>query len=130
MKMNKHPPPTWNVSMEMNEPPTPPTPPATLTPQAPQAEAASIINRRFPKPRFTDCDQNGSQARFLLAKLNPSATYNSAGGGMSSEVIMTDDVSLQVGGAGEAWGWGWGWVAVGVGWGSVGGNAGAYAWRG
>lgn len=38
------------------------------------------------------------QARFLLAKLNPSSTYNSEpGGGMGgSEIIMTDDVSLQV----------------------------------
>jgi protein transport protein SEC23 len=35
------------------------------------------------------------QARFLLAKLNPSATYNTSTP-MSSEVIMTDDVSLQV----------------------------------
>eukprot|EP00890_Picochlorum_soloecismus_P005474 jgi/Picsp_1/5928/NSC_03285-R1_transport protein len=63
--------------------------------EAPQQEAASIIRRRFPTPRLTDCDQNGSQARFLLAKLNPSATYNTAAT-MSSEVIMTDDVSLQV----------------------------------
>lgn len=63
--------------------------------QAPQSEASSIIKRRFPTPRFTDCDQNGSQARFLLAKLNPSATYNSTAT-ISSEVIMTDDVSLQV----------------------------------
>lgn len=62
---------------------------------APQSEASSIIRRRFPTPRFTDCDQNGSQARFLLAKLNPSATYNSTAA-VSSEVIMTDDVSLQV----------------------------------
>lgn len=37
----------------------------------------------------------GAQARFLLAKLNPSSTYASETG-MSSEVIMTDDVSLQV----------------------------------
>lgn len=36
-----------------------------------------------------------NQARFLLAKLNPSATYNTSTP-MSSEVIMTDDVSLQV----------------------------------
>jgi protein transport protein SEC23 len=68
---------------------------------APQDEAAAIIRRRFPTPRFTDCDQNGSQARFLLAKLNPSATYNTSSA-MSSEVIMTDDVSLQVGGKGGA----------------------------
>jgi len=42
----------------------------------------------------------GPQARFLLAKLNPSSTYNSAAGaayaGAASEVIMTDDVSLAV----------------------------------
>lgn len=63
--------------------------------QAPQSEAHAIISRRFPTPRFTDCDQNGSQARFLLAKLNPSATYNTSSA-MSSEIIMTDDVSLQV----------------------------------
>lgn len=37
-----------------------------------------------------------NQARYLLAKLNPSATYNTAQNAMSSEVIMTDDVSLQV----------------------------------
>jgi protein transport protein SEC23 len=29
--------------------------------QAPQDEAHAIISRRFPTPRFTDCDQNGSQ---------------------------------------------------------------------
>ena len=52
----------------------------------------------MPVPRLVDCDQNGSQARFLLAKLNPSATYNSSGqmGGGGSDIIFTDDVSLQV----------------------------------
>jgi protein transport protein SEC23 len=63
--------------------------------EAPQTEAAAILTRRFPVPRLTDCDQNGSQARFLLAKLNPSATYNTTAA-VSSEIIMTDDVSLQV----------------------------------
>ena len=66
----------------------------------PQEDANYILNQRFPVPRLVDCDQNGSQARFLLAKLNPSATHNSQGspyghaGG--SDVIFTDDVSLQV----------------------------------
>ncbi len=79
-------------------PPPPPRTPRPLTgprPCAPQDEAHTIIQRRFPTPRFTDCDQNGSQARFLLAKLNPSATYNTSSS-MSSEIIMTDDVSLLV----------------------------------
>ncbi|GMI70475.1 hypothetical protein like AT1G05520 [Hibiscus trionum] len=65
--------------------------------QAPQTDAQMIIQERFPVPRLVVCDQHGSQARFLLAKLNPSATYNNssdiAGG---SDIIFTDDVSLQV----------------------------------
>ena len=65
--------------------------------EAPRADAKEILDRRFPVPRLVDCDQHGSQARFLLAKLNPSATYNSgAMGGQGSDIIFTDDVSLQV----------------------------------
>ncbi|RWW19078.1 hypothetical protein BHE74_00028579 [Ensete ventricosum] len=79
--------------------------------QAPQDDAQVIIRDRFPVPRLVICDQHGSQglaadnswcfcslqARFLLAKLNPSATYNSAHEVVpGSDVIFTDDVSLQV----------------------------------
>ncbi|KAL5542793.1 hypothetical protein UlMin_010503 [Ulmus minor] len=65
--------------------------------QAPHADAQLIIQGRFPVPRLVVCDQHGSQARFLLAKLNPSATYNNAHDmAAGSDVIFTDDVSLQV----------------------------------
>ncbi|XP_077249912.1 protein transport protein SEC23 E-like [Tasmannia lanceolata] len=65
--------------------------------QAPHDDAQMIIRDRFPVPRLVVCDQHGSQARFLLAKLNPSATYNSAHEvAAGSDVIFTDDVSLQV----------------------------------
>ncbi|PKA49667.1 hypothetical protein AXF42_Ash004208 [Apostasia shenzhenica] len=65
--------------------------------QAPHDDAQSIIKDRFPVPRVVVCDQHGSQARFLLAKLNPSATHNSASEvAPGSDVIFTDDVSLQV----------------------------------
>ncbi|XP_078447153.1 protein transport protein SEC23 E-like [Wolffia australiana] len=65
--------------------------------QAPQEDAKIIIRERFPVPRLVVCDQHGSQARFLLAKLNPSATHNSANDvAPGSDVIFTDDVSLQV----------------------------------
>nr|GMD59927.1 protein transport protein SEC23-like [Ipomoea batatas] len=65
--------------------------------QAPHDEAQSLIQERFPIPRLVVCDQHGSQARFLLAKLNPSATYNSAHDmSAGTDVIFTDDVSLQV----------------------------------
>jgi len=62
--------------------------------QAPREETESILAKRFPVPRLVDCDQGSGQARFLLAKLNPSATYNSSQS--FGEVIMTDDVSLSV----------------------------------
>ncbi|KAL0382870.1 UNVERIFIED_CONTAM: protein transport protein SEC23 [Sesamum calycinum] len=66
--------------------------------QAPHDDAQLIIRDRFPVPRLVVCDQHGSQARFLLAKLNPSATYSNAHEMMNSgsDVIFTDDVSLQV----------------------------------
>jgi len=68
-----------------------------------------LIQDRFPLPRFIVCDAGGSQARFLLAKLNPSTTHTStSGGGMggyggvgaggvnqTAQTIFTDDVSLQ-----------------------------------
>ncbi|KAF5736623.1 protein transport protein SEC23-like [Tripterygium wilfordii] len=65
--------------------------------EAPQDDAKMIIHDRFPVPRLVVCDQHGSQARFLLAKLNPSATYNNATEmAAGTDVIFTDDVSLQV----------------------------------
>ncbi|KAI0522984.1 hypothetical protein KFK09_005373 [Dendrobium nobile] len=65
--------------------------------QAPHDDAQMIIRDRFPAPRLVVCDQHGSQARFLLAKLNPSATYNSAHEvAPGSDIIFTDDASLQV----------------------------------
>lgn len=58
---------------------------------------------RFPIPRYIVCDQGGSQARFLLSKLNPSTTHMSAtmygstpNAAANGQAIFTDDVSLQV----------------------------------
>lgn len=64
--------------------------------QAPQDDAKIIIKERFPVPRLVICDQHGSQARFLLAKLNPSATYNSDIPAPEREILFTDDVSFEV----------------------------------
>ncbi|PHU21288.1 hypothetical protein BC332_06395 [Capsicum chinense] len=65
--------------------------------QVPHDEAQALIQERFPFPRLVVCDQHGSQARFLLAKLNPSATYNNPNDmAAGSDVIFTDDVSLQI----------------------------------
>ena len=66
--------------------------------QAPRDDAAEILQSRFPMPRYIDCDQGGSQARFLLAKVNPSVTHANPGVGQASGAapVITDDVSLQV----------------------------------
>jgi len=65
--------------------------------QAPKDDAAAVLQDRFPYARYIECDQNGSQARFLVAKLNPSVNHRSdqAEAG-ASEFIFTDDVSLGV----------------------------------
>ncbi|KAK3006882.1 hypothetical protein RJ639_016394 [Escallonia herrerae] len=96
--------------------------------RAPIDDAEGIINERFPVPRLVICDQHGSQgealsqtyevARFLLAKLNPSATYNSDAPPVpGGDVIFTDDVSfefshdeVELDGFGELFGNGWPWV--------------------
>jgi len=64
---------------------------------APKEDAAMLLQERFPVPLYVECDQRGSQARFLLAKLNPSVTHNSTQDpGQGSDFLFTDDVSLQV----------------------------------
>eukprot|EP00186_Timspurckia_oligopyrenoides_P002983 CAMPEP_0182448514 /NCGR_PEP_ID=MMETSP1172-20130603/27708_1 /TAXON_ID=708627 /ORGANISM="Timspurckia oligopyrenoides, Strain CCMP3278" /LENGTH=729 /DNA_ID=CAMNT_0024645409 /DNA_START=304 /DNA_END=2493 /DNA_ORIENTATION=- len=66
--------------------------------QAPKDDAASILEERFPFARYIESDQGGSQARFLLAKLNPSVNHHAAGDGYGTgeSFIFTDDVSLEV----------------------------------
>ncbi|OQR77519.1 protein transport protein Sec23A-like [Tropilaelaps mercedesae] len=69
--------------------------------QAPEDDAQEILQSRFPMPRYIVCDQGGSQARFLLSKVNPSVTHNTAyswggQGDAAGAPVLTDDVSLQV----------------------------------
>ncbi|VVA33307.1 Hypothetical predicted protein [Prunus dulcis] len=63
--------------------------------EAPEIDAEQLVADRVPAPRLIKCDQHGSQARFLLAKLNPSVTQNSTYSN-GSDIIFTDDLSLQV----------------------------------
>eukprot|EP00180_Rhodochaete_pulchella_P001270 Plantae.Rhodophyta-Rhodochaete_pulchella.ctg2081.p1 GENE.Plantae.Rhodophyta-Rhodochaete_pulchella.ctg2081~~Plantae.Rhodophyta-Rhodochaete_pulchella.ctg2081.p1 ORF type:complete len:477 (+),score=80.33 Plantae.Rhodophyta-Rhodochaete_pulchella.ctg2081:45-1475(+) len=64
--------------------------------QAPKDDAAAVLEERFPYARYIEADHGGSQARFLIAKLNPSVNYNSKDMGGGSDFVFTDDVSLQV----------------------------------
>lgn len=63
--------------------------------EAPEVDAEQLVAERIPAPKLIKCDQHGSQARFLLAKLNPSITQNSTYTN-GSDIIFTDDLSLQV----------------------------------
>uniref|UniRef100_A0A7C9ANE5 Protein transport protein SEC23 n=3 Tax=Opuntia streptacantha TaxID=393608 RepID=A0A7C9ANE5_OPUST len=65
--------------------------------QAPRDAAHAVIKGRFPVPRLVICDQHGSQARFLVAKLNPSTTYNSDAPLIPcGDRIVTDDICYDV----------------------------------
>uniref|UniRef100_A0A7S1BQW7 Protein transport protein SEC23 n=1 Tax=Corethron hystrix TaxID=216773 RepID=A0A7S1BQW7_9STRA len=63
--------------------------------EAPQIDAQMIMDSRFPVPRYIVCDENKSEARFLMAKLNPDVTHNTTNQS-GGAVIFTDDVSLRV----------------------------------
>ena len=62
--------------------------------EEPKLEAAELLVDRFPLPRFIDTEAGGSQARFLLSKLNPSDNYQDMNRG-GATIVLTDDVSLQ-----------------------------------
>lgn len=44
--------------------------------EAPVADATAILQDRFPMSRYIVTEYEGSQARFLLSKVNPSLTHN------------------------------------------------------
>ncbi|CAD5113540.1 DgyrCDS2702 [Dimorphilus gyrociliatus] len=65
--------------------------------EAPVNDAQEILQTRFPMPRYIDTEAGGSQARFLLSKVNPSNTHKNAFGyQQDGGQVLTDDVSLQV----------------------------------
>ncbi|VDP78713.1 unnamed protein product [Echinostoma caproni] len=63
----------------------------------PRLEAEELLKDRFPMPRYIETEHEGSQARFLLSKVNPSLTHNTmySFGQETGSVVLTDDVSLQ-----------------------------------
>ena len=66
--------------------------------EAPVEDAKLVFKTRFPMPRYVITEQGGSQARFLLSKVNPSkvqVAYSHPGQEQPPASILTDDVSLQ-----------------------------------
>lgn len=65
--------------------------------EAPVRDAEEVLSTRVPYPKYIVCDQHRSQARFLIARLNPSSTHRdlSTYGQGKGEIVYTDDASLQ-----------------------------------
>lgn len=61
-----------------------------------RSKSQELLRNRFPLPRFVECDQHTSQARFLLATIDPVITHTSMTPGSGGEVVFTDDVNLKV----------------------------------
>ena len=64
--------------------------------QKPKEDAAAILKSRFPLPRYVECDQHTSQARFVYAAVDPVTTHTSSTHSSKGEVVFTDDVNLKV----------------------------------
>lgn len=63
--------------------------------RAPEDDAQLIMADRFPVPRYIICDQDKSQARFLMAKVNPSSG-GATGSATDGKNFNTDEVSFSV----------------------------------
>jgi len=64
--------------------------------ELPKIDAEHLMKDRYPYPRYLECDEGGSQARFLIAKINPSTTHhNQSYGDGQATVVLTDDASMQ-----------------------------------
>lgn len=74
----------------------------------PNRQAHEILRRRFPCPRYIQTEAGGSQARFLLSKVNPSKSHNTPsaaamaggygaapGGAPLTGAVLTDDVNYE-----------------------------------
>jgi protein transport protein SEC23 len=59
---------------------------------APIADAKALLAERFPAARFVECAQHTSQARFLLATIDPAITPQNMGGTAQGEVVFSEDV--------------------------------------
>ncbi|CBH13390.1 protein transport protein sec23, putative [Trypanosoma brucei gambiense DAL972] len=62
-------------------------------------EATMLLDMRYPYPRFSRTDANGSEARHIKTRMNPTTTHHSGargGNGVAdlSDVIYTDDASI------------------------------------
>ncbi|CCW71403.1 unnamed protein product [Phytomonas sp. Hart1] len=74
--------------------------------EVPETDAQALLALRHPYPRFSRTDANGSEARHIKTRVNPSVTYSQAGGGSfnrsaasagddCANLIYTDEASIE-----------------------------------
>jgi protein transport protein SEC23 len=67
--------------------------------EVPKEDGKRLVKDRYPFPKVLETDQDGTDSRILLAKINPSSTHHSVQnqgfGENQGTVVLTDDASLQ-----------------------------------
>lgn len=66
--------------------------------EIPKEDAARLLQDRMPLPIYVECDQGTSQARFLIASVDPAITHLTTAAMPTEEagqMILTEDASLQ-----------------------------------
>jgi len=65
--------------------------------EQPALDAKDILADRFPQPKYISTHEGGSQARFLVNRVNPSVTHlkDDARARQDSTVVLTEDASLR-----------------------------------
>jgi protein transport protein SEC23 len=65
--------------------------------EMPVEDAKELMKDRNPLPMYVECDQNTSQARFLIASLDPDVTHKAQPATTAdAQTVFTEDVNLQV----------------------------------
>lgn len=63
--------------------------------ESPVMDAQDLLASRLPLPMYVECDEDTSQARFLVATLDPTVTHKDSVN-EQGQVIFTEDVKLKV----------------------------------
>jgi len=63
--------------------------------EAPKVDAQNLMKERFPQPRYIECDQGSSPARFVYAVIDPAVGHSPSGSRAGEQLFFTEDVSFE-----------------------------------
>lgn len=63
--------------------------------EAPKVDAQNLMKDRFPQPRYIECDQGSSPARFVYAVIDPAVGHSPSGARAGEQLFFTEDVSFE-----------------------------------